>query len=1229
MKTPNNICIQWNCRSISQNVQALRYQVDQYKPLIILLQETRGPVSIHNYQTFTHPTITHVSGRGTDLVPLQKGQAAVLVHKSCTAILMDTTQASNHYREIVAVKLALPGKGKQHSLVVASVYYRPRSGTTSPNEYAWIPKLLHEANGTQIIIGGDFNAKHGIWGYATADSRGRILADELESLPLHICNTIGVHTRAGLHAKQADTTPDLTIATPKVVKRWETHPTTWGSDHYPIIFTINKKIRKQRELIRTINWSHFREGVGDKFESIEEFAQLMRDNLSSATEETLGEEDEGVIDSRMIALWKKANKLTQKYKTNGRRYQTLRRIRGIFELIRQHGEDLSRAQWVSTCERLGKINGMKQLWGILRKMLGKGRGQSPLETLTLRHGTDKHEEEIIKTFFPHASTTPPTPLETPKLDSTNPDLDTPFTLGELHAAIKQGRSDSAPGHDGITWKMLRNLSEETEMALLEVINKQWSEGIVPDHMRLSIINPIPKPGKDSTKIANLRPISLTPTICKLTERMIHTRITHYIEYRKPGLHPSQAGFRPNMGTHSNLWLLRRVLNRNSRSGPPDYILAVDMRKAFDNVKQDQILSNLARIYPSQRTIDWIARFLEARPIRLRSNSNAVPATYYLDRGVPQGSILGPLLFNVAMLTVARELETSTSARYTIYADDITIWTEAQDYGGNIEHMTTELQAALIALEDTLPKLGLTLAPEKTQLLCVNGRRSVLLPQQAIVLTLGQHELRATHGHVKILGIPIHSCNTGQFWTTELKKQWPRLLHTIKRVSNKFGGARQAACTTLIRSIALGKITYGSTVVTPSKTAEKNIQVLYRQILRTITGLPKFTNIRKLQDLTPLPSIDDIIKHAQTSLNNRLHLTTQGQDTLLWDTRRVRVEPRNTAAEETTLAFPTLYPSKMSTPLATGATTARQRLSHRHNQCDANAIFTDAALDGDRMALAWYKPSTGEARRYICTLNYATPAQAELLAIWTALQDNAAPSTIYTDSFEALKDIEDPSVEDITAIRIRHILQHKQKNGIDVRVAWTPGHVGAQGGGNEVAHGLATSQSGVLPFRLQPLLHGSPDLGDHPYADLPPNSHFEMARIRRFLKYANRERLKHLTPPHMFKDLALSRSQEIFINKILANTATTPDRIHKWQTVADQKKGIDASAPPICTFCHSVCEANLQHLILHCPMLNMYRDDSNIFQHCHIEALQNDILENPDHLVKLAHFGVASGLARAI
>ncbi|KAH7957120.1 hypothetical protein HPB52_015557 [Rhipicephalus sanguineus] len=146
-----------------------------------------------------------------------------------------------------------------------------------------------------------------------------------------------------------------------------------------------------------------------------------------------------------------------------------------------------------------------------------------------------------------------------------------------------------------------------------------------------------------------------------------------------------------------------------------------------------------------------------------------------------------------------------------------------------------------------------------------------------------------------------------------------------------------------------------------------------------------------------------------------------------------------ASEDNTLNFPLLCHSKTSTPLPIGATAARQRLSQRHNLHTTNAVFTDAALDGQSLALAWYKPSTGEAKRYICRMDYATPTQAELLAIWTALQDNIAPSTIYTDSYEALKDIENPNTEDVAALRIRKILLHKQKNGIDTRVAWTPGH----------------------------------------------------------------------------------------------------------------------------------------------------------------------------------------------
>lgn len=88
------------------------------------------------------------------------------------------------------------------------------------------------------------------------------------------------------------------------------------------------------------------------------------------------------------------------------------------------------------------------------------------------------------------------------------------------------------------------------------------------------------------------------------QRMITTRIQHYIDYIQPGLHLAQAGFWPNMGTHDCLWLLHGVINHMSPKQMPDYILAVDMRKAFDNAKQ-VILQQLSNRYPSQKAYNWI------------------------------------------------------------------------------------------------------------------------------------------------------------------------------------------------------------------------------------------------------------------------------------------------------------------------------------------------------------------------------------------------------------------------------------------------------------------------------------------------------------------------------------------------------------------------------------------------------------------------------------------------
>lgn len=187
----------------------------------------------------------------------------------------------------------------------------------------------------------------------------------------------------------------------------------------------------------------------------------------------------------------------------------------------------------------------------------------------------------------------------------------------------------------------------------------------------------------------------------------------------PWFHPSQTGFRPYLGTHDCLWLLRRVINRSPYDrGLPDYVLTVDLRKAFDRVDQTTILTELAQAFPSKKAQVWVRNFLHNRPIQLSSTLPGwTPNTYYNDKGVPQGSILGPVLFNIVMAKLAKTLEQETSARFAIYADDITIWTEGRDYSSTSD-MLVELQAAVNSLEACIPKLGLELAPEKTELLVV-------------------------------------------------------------------------------------------------------------------------------------------------------------------------------------------------------------------------------------------------------------------------------------------------------------------------------------------------------------------------------------------------------------------------------------------------------------------------------------------------------------------------------
>ncbi|KAH7955912.1 hypothetical protein HPB52_004983 [Rhipicephalus sanguineus] len=122
------------------------------------------------------------------------------------------------------------------------------------------------------------------------------------------------------------------------------------------------------------------------------------------------------------------------------------KIKPQFKLINEHQLQLQRKAWQSTCERLGRVPGLQSLWRIFRGLSGNGKGNPPLTELFLSADPSVVEDEIITTFFPHASLTPLTPPNRCTVQQPDPDLDRPFSMGEMNTAVLDRRLGTTESH---------------------------------------------------------------------------------------------------------------------------------------------------------------------------------------------------------------------------------------------------------------------------------------------------------------------------------------------------------------------------------------------------------------------------------------------------------------------------------------------------------------------------------------------------------------------------------------------------------------------------------------------------------------------------------------------------------------------------------------------------------------------------------------------------------------
>ena len=193
---------------------------------------------------------------------------------------------------------------------------------------------------------------------------------------------------------------------------------------------------------------------------------------------------------------------------------------------------------------------------------------------------------------------------------------------------------------------LFHLPKAHHSALLALFNQSFRLAELPHKWEMALIIPIPKPQKDPGQLSSYRPISLLSCVGKLTERLLHDHLTWHLESKECFL-PHQFGFRPGLSTIDALMPLEHEIQMALRSGQVLIAVYFDLKGAFDQADHSGILHKLAQSGIRGRMLRWLQAYLTGRSFRV-SVAGSLSSAHLTRSGVPQGSILSPLLFNVLL-----------------------------------------------------------------------------------------------------------------------------------------------------------------------------------------------------------------------------------------------------------------------------------------------------------------------------------------------------------------------------------------------------------------------------------------------------------------------------------------------------------------------------------------------------------------------------------------------------